>query len=492
MDDQSRFFNDQVPDADFLGFAPRANNVNPENPEPQGNGFQSNDSFYNSRSSLNTIDDWSREKDKYNTQVKIYNNLNMTLTNKTPEINSTLEIEPQNESSIEMLEEHKSWLESHKSCLGKKSSKLIDIMSALSPESEYFDPLAALEVKFANLEQKMISLSNKIRRKVTNFHKDQDITRKERLSLPKFKGDFIEFKKFKTQFTNFCKGMGSEDKKYHLVNALDEVPTSVIEPLVNADQDFDSIWSALVEHYTNPKEIADSVISNYLNTPTPSDSMAELGQHFIKMRNYASNILGLNMDLEQFLCHMYFLKIPGSFRSELESHLPKDQHIFRFKDIAPYVNQNVRVKRYRHDVNPSLTPISTNYAVTVTPGIVQGGKTGPPDQTYKNSQSGTKPKRRSSEPLICYICNKAGHKAGKCRTFRWGAEMRQQLQQLGRCDSCLLLEKDHSSSCRTISSSCDRCNNTGHINITCDGKPHPGSWILKSYQSNKPNSANTA
>ena len=209
----------------------------------------------------------------------------------------------------------------------------------------------------------------------------------------------------------------------HLTNALDATPKAVIEPLLNADQNFDKIWKALVDHYSNPKEITDSCIADYLNQPTPSDSMVELGKHFITMRNHAANILNLNLDLEEFLCHMYLLKIPGSFRSDLETHLPKEKHKFKFEDIAPHVNQKVRVKRYKHEVTAALAPMQTNYRITATPGIVQdqitatpgivqGGKAGSPSPT------GAVPKRkRSSLHLICYICKAPGHKAGKCRAL---------------------------------------------------------------------------
>ena len=116
----------------------------------------------------------------------------------------------------------------------------------------------------------------------------------------------MEFNRYRTSFTNFCKGLGEEDRKQHLINSLETEPLSIVEPLVDADQPFQVIWEALVEHYANPKEILDSVVSKYLNTPTPPNSMDDLNKHFINMRNFAANILRLNLTQEQLLVQIYF------------------------------------------------------------------------------------------------------------------------------------------------------------------------------------------
>ena len=53
------------------------------------------------------------------------------------------------------------------------------------------------------------------------------------------------------------------------------------------------------------------------------------------------------------------------------------------------------------------------------------------------------------------------------------------LQQLGRCDQCLLDSKDHPDKCRTMLTPCKVCGDMTPFCITCDGNQHPGSWIIK-------------
>ena len=57
--------------------------------------------------------------------------------------------------------------------------------------------------------------------------------------------------------------------------------------------------------------------------------------------------------------------------------------------------------------------------------------------------------------------------------------MRKMLQQIGRCDQCLLHSKDHLANCRSLASPCRTCGSTAHYSITCDGGQHPGSWVTK-------------
>ena len=98
--------------------------------------------------------------------------------------------------------------------------------------------------------------------------------------------------------------------------------------------------------------------------------------------------------------------------------------------------------------------------------------------------------KQAKKERKCHICGQMGHNMGFCRMYKKGPKMRERLQQLGRCDQCLQQSKDHSEMCRTLSSPCKTCGDLTHFSITCDGTPHPGSWIVKMKKSvrNKQNS----
>ena len=66
--------------------------------------------------------------------------------------------------------------------------------------------------------------------------------------------------------------------------------------------------------------------------------------------------------------------------------------------------------------------------------------------------------------------------------------MRKMLQQMGKCDQCLLNSKDHPNKYRRLLSPCRVCGAMTHFSITCDGNEHPGSWVIKMF---KPNNNST-
>ena len=319
--------------------------------------------------------------------------------------------------TIELLEDHGAWLASQKTFISKKSSIVAQIMSTLQPTSPVFDDFLDLEQEFNTIEKQIITAINKIKKRTTKFHKDQEISRKERIGLPHFKGDFIEFNRYRTSFTNFCKGLGKEDEKQHLINSLETEPLSVVEPLVNADQPFQVIWDALVEHFANPKEILDSAVSRFLNTPTPRNKTDDLNKHFIDMRNFAANILRLNLTQEQLLVQIYLLKIPGEFRADLEHHLPKEQSKYLFNDIAPCVNKNIRAKKYSYSPDTQVNSYPPTAMITATPGVVvqsrntnQGSNPNQGGSGY--SQSGKHKQKQ------CYICGQTTHYMGTAERIK--------------------------------------------------------------------------
>ena len=419
------------------------------------------------------------EHNQFLTQQKVLDHITTIVGSKLLEINLILDDESflTEPDKIELLREHRAWLEGQKTFASKKSGIVAQIVSTLQPTSLVFDDFLDLEQKFNSIEMQIITAVDKIKEKLAQFQKDKEISRKERIGLPRFKGDFIEFNRYRTAFTNFCKGLGEEDKKSHLINSLAPEPLSVVEPLVHADHTFQAIWNALVEHYANPKEILDSAVSKYLNMPTPKNKMDDLNGHFINMRNYAANIMRLNITLEQFLVQIYFLKIPGEFRGDLENDLPKEESRYNWKDIAPCVNKNIRAKKYSYNPDTPVKSYEPTTTVTATPGVVaQSSSTNQGDNT---NQGGISNNQSGRTKLTCNICGKRNHRMSQCKTYKSGSEMRKMLQQIGRCDQCLLHSKDHPANCRSLASPCRTCGSTAHYSITCDGGQHPGSWVTK-------------
>ena len=94
-------------------------------------------------------------------------------------------------------------------------------------------------------------------------------------------------------------------------------------------------------------------------------------------------------------------------------------------------------------------------------------------------------KPNSEKRYHCYICGSKTHNLGHCTSYRWGGEMHMVLRHQGKCDQCLLIISEHTDKCRKLRGPCRVCGDETHFSITCDGTPHPGSWVVRMNKSVK-------
>ena len=458
-------------------FGPHMHN-NQNFPNYNNMGSYTHPNYYNfnapvGNSGLGRVDKSTLEWNQYQTLKKVLDRLSKTVESKYLEVKYILEDETLTgeTETIELLEDFGEWFDSQKGIVSKKSSIVAHTLTTLHPTSQVFDNFYDLMQDYNTVEKQILSAVNKIKKRTAQYQKNKEISHKERISLPKFKGDFLDFDRYRTSFTSFCKGLGEEDRKQHLINSLETEPFGVIEPLVNADQPFQVVWEALVEHFANPKEITDSACARFLNKPIPPNQMNDLAKHYIEMKNFAANIMRLNITFEEFLVQVYLLKIPGEFRANLEHNLPKDKSRYLFKDLTPCVNTTIRSKKYNPGQNIQVNTYPAGSDVTATPGVV--------NQPNTNKHKGSRYGKGHKKIEHCIICGKGDHTMGNCETYKKGPEMRKKLQEMGRCDQCLQLATKHKAECRVLSGSCKTCGDNTHFHITCDGNKHPGSWLRK-------------
>ena len=447
-----------------------------------------------------------KENKLYKNHKHSFDIMKRKLDSKLDSIKTHYELQPQTEENIETLIEHKAHLESQKALLSTKTNKLVETQTRLEGESQ-FDNFEQLEQLHTETSTKINVWIGKLNKIISQHQKDKDIAHRERLGLPKFDGDILNFEQWKTQFLTFCNGLGNQEKCMHLKNALGEKPYSEVKRLFLRNRDFEVIWKALKDHYEDARMLIDVTISTFLNIPRPGKSLKEISKHFFSMRNEASNVINLNLTQEQLLTHIYLLQIPGSVRTELHNNLDKDLHKFTFDDIAGAVSALNTATSWQLNQTTDETQgaqacalvVSPTDELTAIPGLVRTDKAlsaGPKPETNDNNSShrgkgrgfgrggrgrGGGQSQDRLKNMKCYICNGEGHRAHGCTQYNYGPEMRCRLQELGRCDACLISEKDHTSSCRSEKSICNNCGGLGHLTITCDGRTHPGSWILKTY-----------
>ena len=126
------------------------------------------------------------EHNQFLTQQKVLDHITTIVGSKLLEINHILDDESllTERDKLELLRDHRAWLEGQRTFASKKSGIVAHIISTLQPTSQVFDDFLDLEQKFNTIEMQIITTVDKIKEKVAQFQKDKEISRKERIGLP--------------------------------------------------------------------------------------------------------------------------------------------------------------------------------------------------------------------------------------------------------------------------------------------------------------------
>ena len=467
-----------------------------------------------------------KEAARYQSLLLTHNNFRKNLDVKILAIDRDYKIKDKGESEIEGLEEHLAYLESKKSTFKRMTSILIDTVDKLETTTQ-LENFSNLEESHTVTEALMTRWIDKLKKSIRKFEQDSVVSNKQRLECPTFEGDCLKFKTFKTRFTTFCKGFGESDKKQHLIQALKGPAATKVQDLIDQDRDYTTIWEALVSSYGNEKRIIDATCKAFYSVNFPRANNKAVGAYIDTMKNRASNVKNLGLDLDNFLAQYIVSGLPGSYKADLMSKYAPEETKITVDSIGPKIDQIFLNKDYQESDDVScnigtteLTAAAAGIANTHTnspeskpiPKTDQGNRGRGFDRGYGNrgrgfdrgrnqggrgfrgglrGRGGGQPyDQRPQRILQCYICNRDGHIADFCLTYKQGQDMRKKLKDIGRCDACMDLEKDHKAVCDTVDMKCKSCGVKGHHHNTCDGPNtnHPGSWILKGKSNSSLNS----
>ena len=263
------------------------------------------------------------------------------------------------------------------------------------------------------------------------------------------------------------------------------------------NKDIEQIWESLDKHFGNEKHIIDSTVQKFLSVPGCEENLKSLRQHYVEGKNAATGVENLGLDVKELLATMHMMKIPGSYRSELERSLASANKVrYTFADLDSHMEEMFRIHGHRLAGVSEPKPAAI---VAKLGGVGRGEKPSNSDsQAASNSADPVKPVRgrgrsrgrgargrgghspgnSQSTIITCELCNKNGHFTHTCRNYKNGPEVRQRLRDLNRCDACIIRKDQHPDECPNMDKICHRCYTPNHFAITCDGK-HPGSWIKK-------------
>ena len=467
----------------------------------------------------------AKELQRYQALLLTHNNFRKNLDAKLVTVDTDYKVKDKGDTEIETLEDHLAYLESKKSSFKRMTTILIDTVDKLETTT-HLDNYSNLEELHTETEALITRWIDKLKKAIKKFEQDSVVSNKQRLDCPTFDGDCLKFKTFKTRFTTFCKGFGESDKKQHLIQALQGPATLKVQDLIDQDRDFTTIWEKLESSYGNEKRLIDATCRAFYAVGCPRANNKAVGTYIDTIVNRASNVKELGLDLDNFLAQYIISLLPGSYKADLMSKYTDKEIKISVDSIAPKMDQVFLHNDYKEpdDVSCNVGTTELTAAAGIanahtnpseskpTPKTDHGNRGRGFDRGHGNrgrgfdrgryqggrgfrggrgGRGGGQPyDQRPQRILQCYICNKEGHIADFCFTYKHGQDMRKKLKDIGRCDACMDLEKDHKAVCDTVDVKCKYCGVKGHHHNTCDGPStnHPGSWILKEKSNSSLNS----
>ena len=315
-----------------------------------------------------------------------------------------------------------------------------------------------------------------------------------KLDIPKFKGEMGEYKLWKQKFSTITAEAPENQRKLHLIGALEGDAHDWVQTLITNNKDIAEIWATLDKHFGNEKNIIDSTVQKFLSVPSCEENLKSLRQRYIEGKNAATGVANLGLDIDQLLATMHMMKIPGQYRSELERSLANAKKVkYTFADLDDHMEEMFRIHGHRMadgsesksaaiaakvgGVSREVEPDKSNLqkATSQSPAKPNRGK-GKGRGKGARGRGGQRPGNMST--IICDLCNTNGHYAHTCRNIKNGNDVRQKLRDLGKCDACMVHKDKHPEECPQLGQLCYNCYTPGHFSPTCDGE-HPGSWLKK-------------
>lgn len=502
-----------------LGSVKGASNIDTSVPEPKATRSNSN-LEWNKIADLETIDPslrYSKSKSKTKKQFKMAEERYDHLKNIQDKFETSVGViitdvtakcivVDKTDVQIEELKEQISVLETQKSALTRNQmalNKTIDDQSLKAQLNNFL----ILDDNYNKLNNKLKILIEKIQTILKEHNKKSDVSNRERFSLPTFEGDFLLFRPFQGKFKQFVKGLGEVELQSYLVQALKGEAREKVEDLINGNASYETIWDGLEEFYGDKQNISDSTIHAFFSTPKPSSSIKDFVKNFTTFKNRCKNVLELGLTTEELLTQFYLIQLPGTLRSAIEDRLTTEVGKTTFTLLTPIVSKVSRHKRFDDkysvetiscDLGSSEITAAAGFAKTkvLSPGSDQGRPPNPqPTNTHPTEHPNGRGRggrgrgrgarggaggRDGDVPYSCYICDRTGHLADFCKTYPRGPKLRERLKYLNRCDACHVPAQEHKEVCATFFDKCKYCGRQGHLSTTCDGKQHPGSYILNS------------
>ena len=124
-----------------------------------------------------------------------------------------------------------------------------------------------------------------------------------------------------------------------------------MKSLIDLGGTLEALWKQLDNHFGNKHYIIDAVTKAYFELESPEEDINKFEKFYIQSKNRGANLLGIDHSPEELLAAYFMIKIPNTYRSEIEQRLSNtkadrvDETKYTFDDLNPLVEEFIRIKK---------------------------------------------------------------------------------------------------------------------------------------------------
>ena len=172
-----------------------------------------------------------------------------------------------------------------------------------------------------------------------------------KIDVPDYYGDYVRYKPWKAEFLSLTYMLDERTQRLYLVKHLKGKAYEYVENLIDLGGTLEALWKQLDNHFGNKHHIIDAVIKAYFELESPEEDINKFEKFYIQSKNRVANLLDIDHSPEELLAAHFMIKIPSTYRSEIEQKLSNtkadrvDETKYTFDDLNLLVEEFIRIKK---------------------------------------------------------------------------------------------------------------------------------------------------
>lgn len=257
---------------------------------------------------------------------------------------------------------------------------------------------------------------------------DREDGKLRQLELPKFKGDFQEWPRFKELFNQMItsrKNMSNIYKLKYLIESLEGEPAELIKTVPISGDQFETAFQVLKENYENNRLLVNHLLSSLMDVqPVRAETSTEIRRILTATSNILQSLETLKRPInktDDLVVYLTVTRLDTQSKKEWETHLANSENSESpptFEDLKKFLKTRRTTLESLERSNAQVKKIEkTNHQTKnkVQANVAAASSTSKPRRLFINN-SNKSIGSAGTKPRSCIACNKE-HSLFDCDVF---------------------------------------------------------------------------